>query len=323
MNRVIHRIHVAMLCCLGALAQAHASDATELMDFTHVRLALQYFVAPSQARLDEISGTSAAQHLKRHSDRTGYYPADATSRDITADLVREAPSDEVRRAVESLVAYASGDRDAQAGCFDTASAYLPDTMRPVAPLYATWGYDIGVAMDGHASLNFTHRHFLANPREIWFYCIHEVHHAGLTQVHRMPRIAGIATVAELLAFTRYATFLEGLAVHAARAARAEAHALADDRDYRALEDPPTLERILARYRDRIAFLESEVNRSLRDEHWAVVEEMSSGERLWYVVGAYMAATIQQKYGRSRLLQVTAEGPESFVAAYGAASASAM
>jgi hypothetical protein len=254
-------------------------------DFSHVRLAIQYFEAPGESVLSEIATTPAAIHLKHHSDRTGYYSAADTARSITNDLLAELPTQETLTAVGELVQYAEKSPDRQNACMEEAAAYLPDEAQPGHPLYITWGYDIGVAMDDRASLNFAHPHFLENREEVWFYCIHEVHHSGVMQIHPMPKISDIDTVRELYEFTRYATFLEGLAVHSARDARREARALEHDRDYLALEDAEGLEEIISDYWEKLSFLENEFGVPLSDAHWQVVEEMSSGDRLWYVTGA--------------------------------------
>ncbi len=315
MRAVIQRFVIATAFCLGASLMADPYDGAESFDFTHVDLAIRYHQAPSEDLLNEISESTAAIHLKRHSDRTGYYPADASPRDITDDLLAKSPTSETLQAVRELMLYAARNTGKQRECMATASSYLPDKAQPRNSLHVTWGYDIGVAMDDHASLNFIHPHFLTNHQEIWFYCIHEIHLSGVMQILPMPRIADIDTVRELYDFARYATFLEGLAVHSAKEARRVAGALSSDSDYLALADPAMLDRIVGAYGERLSYLQSEVDRPLLDEHWQVIEEMSSGERLWYVAGAAMAATIEEKRGRSDLLNVILQGPEAFFDAY--------
>jgi hypothetical protein len=285
-------------------------------DFSHVNLAIRYFDEPSEMLLEEIASTTAAVHLKRHSDHTGYYPSSVTSRDITTDLLNKIPAPDTLVAVRKLIQFAEKNPARQQSCFAEASAYLPGEAQPKNPLHITWGYDIGVAMDDHASLNFTHPHFLNDRKEIWFYCIHEVHHSGVMQIHPMPQIiSDIDTVQKLTDFIRYATFLEGLAVHAARDDRRKANALGQDRDYIALEDTEHLARLLTVYWQRLSFINREIGVPLSDVHWKVVEEMSSGDRLWYVAGAAMAAAIENSLGRAGLLEIIRQGPKAFFNAY--------
>ena len=158
--------------------------------------------------------------------------------------------------------------------------------------------------------------FWNDRKEIWFYCIHEVHHSGVMQIHPMPQIiSDIDTAQELTDFVRYATFLEGLAVHAARDARREAGALEQDRDYVALGDTENLAHVLTVYWQQLSFIDKEIGVPLSDVHWKLVEEMSSGDRLWYVAGAAMAAAIEDSLGRNGLLEIIRQGPDAFFNAY--------
>jgi hypothetical protein len=316
MRNVVTRLLVACGAYLvGHILNAAAANGPEGFDFTHVDLAIRYFENPSTALIEQISESDAARHLKRHSDRTGYYPADAAPRDITLDLLAKSPSPAALQAVRELTAYVKANPERQQACLTTASSYLPEQAQPTNPPHLTWGYDIGVAMDAHASLNVAHPHFLADRDELWFYCIHEVHHSGLMQIHPMPRVADIDTVLEVYEFVRYATFLEGLAVHAARETRRLQDALAGDPDYIALTDASELAQVMSAYRRKLESLRSEIGRPLGDEHWQVVEEMSSGKRLWYVAGAAMAASIEGASGRGDLLQLELLGPEAFFDAF--------
>ena len=43
--------------------------------------------------------------------------------------------------------------------------------------------------------------------------------------------------------------------------------------------------------------------------------MSSGDRLWYVAGAAMAAVIERNLGRDGLLEIVRQGPEAFFDTY--------
>ena len=206
---------------LAACTAPDPEPCTSCFDFSHVKLAIEYFDTPRDSLLADIAATPAALHLKRHSDRTGYYSADATPREITNDLVEKTPSPETLTAVRDLVHYADKNTARQKACVLEAAAYLPEEVGPSNPLYITWGYDIGVAMDDRASLNFTHTRFL---------------------------------------------------------------------------DSKVLDRIVGAYWKTLSFLKSKIGAPLNEAHWQVVEDMSSGDRLWYVAGAAMAAEIESHQG---------------------------
>lgn len=315
MRKALIIFFLVQVSLLAACKEPKLNLGTSCFDFAHIKLAMEYFDESRDILLAEIAATAAARHLKRHSDRTGYYSANATPLEITSDLLNKTPSQKTLNAVKALVHYAEENTAKQAACMQEAAAYLPEEVQPNHPLLITWGYDIGVAMDDRASLNFTHTHFLENRQEIWFYCIHEVHHTGVMQLHPMPKISDVDTVQELYEFTRYATFLEGTAVHAVRDSRREAGAFGQDQDYLALEDAKRLDQILVAYWKKLSSLETDIGLPLNDTHWQVLEDMSSGDRLWYVAGAAMAIEIESKRGRKGLLEVIREGPGSFFAAY--------
>lgn len=305
----------ALLLAVTSCTAENPAPLPDRFDFTHVELAIDFFESPEEGSPESIAATLAAQHLKNHSDRTGYYPAEFTTLDITNELLKVAPSPQLMANVKGLIDYAQSNPDRQKDCIAEAAAYLPADAQPKYPLYITWGYDIGVAMDERASLNFKHPHFLENPEEIWFYCIHEVHHTGVMQSKPMPAISSIATVEELYDFARYATWLEGLAVYAARDARRSAGADRLDRDYQVLDEPEKRERTVTAYWEKLALLENDFEAPLTDAHWQLIEDMSSGDRLWYVTGAVMAAEIDERLGRDRLLEITQRGPDAFYEAY--------
>jgi hypothetical protein len=48
---------------------------------------------------------------------------------------------------------------------------------------------------------------------------------------------------------------------------------------------------------------------------AVIERMSGGERLWYRVGARMAARLEQARGRSAMVTLVTQKPERLVPTY--------
>jgi len=54
---------------------------------------------------------------------------------------------------------------------------------------------------------------------------------------------------------------------------------------------------------------------LREEDWNKIGIFSDIKRLWYVVGAHMAKTIDQHLGRERLTSLISQPSENFIATY--------
>ena len=302
----------------GALLAAACTPQApeETFDFRHVDLALAYFETGDEALLEAMGETAAAAHLKAHSDMAGYYAPDATPGDITRALVEDRPSDVTRAAVDGLAAFVRDRPEMQTACLAEAGNYLPEWQGEPITLYATWGYDIGVASPVGVSLNLAHPHFLERPEEVWYYCTHEAHHAGVYRYHPVPAVAGIGTAGELAGLVRYLTFLEGTAVFAAHDIRARNGALEDDADYRALADPVAMEAISRRYNeilDGLAGMPPET--PLAEADWQVLDEMSRGDRLWYRHGARMAAAIHERCGPARFAAVIEAGHDAFFEIY--------
>jgi hypothetical protein len=207
------------------------------------------------------------------------------------------------------------NRDAQLRCRQEAAAYLPKDALSETVLYLTVGYDIGVAVSGEASLNLAHPHFLENEDEVWFYCVHEVHHAGFQKYHDLPVLADVQTTSDLAGLIRYLTTLEGLAVHAARKWRTEAGALQDDQDYVALLDPKSMDRYEEEFFSLYASLVEGSPRPLKERDWEILDRMSSGNRLWYRVGARIADRLERELGREMLIEMIRQGPDAFFGWY--------
>ena len=309
-------MRIVALIVLLVAAPLSSTELVESFDFEHVEMSLAYFAKQEDPVIQQIAESRATQHLLTHSQRTGYYPPETNGIELTKILLSNPIPTEAKLAtVETLVSYIRANRDRQASCLNEAKTYLPDTFAFANPLFITWGYDIGVSMDGAASINLAHDHFADNPEEVWFYCIHEMHHAGVTSYHPMTKIAEISSTQELFAFLRYSTFLEGTATYAAYDARERAGALRNDRDYVALTDKARMDRYRARYFEVYERMKSAPDRPLQEVDWQALEMFSDGDRLWYRVGAEMASAIDANLGRRKFRDIISQGPEAFFHAY--------
>ncbi len=75
----------------------------------------------------------------------------------------------------------------------------------------------------------------------------------------------------------------------------------------------------ALYFEDFHYLEGRGAQPADADAWAVIDRMSSGERLWYRVGARMAQRIEKASGRAALVELVKQGPASFLDAYRALS----
>ena len=261
----------------------------------------------------ELALQPATAHLLAHARNFDYDVPKDSARALVDSLLAPAPDRPVRIATcrESL-AFFTGPMLADPRWVGDALRYLPADFRFEGSLFLTFGYDIGVAYPPNASLNGASRRFEGHPRELLYYAIHELHHAGFMSLHPPLRFPDFKTCRDLLAAVRYHTQLEGMAVLAAWDRRRAENAIAGDGDYAALEDAGRMARDVADYFRDFDGLERRGDEPLDAEARAVVERMSGGERLWYRVGALMARRIEERLGRPALVDLVEDGPLRFI-----------
>jgi len=279
--------------------------------------ALQYVRSANPALLKELADLPAAAHLLNHARQFDY----EVPRDSAFSLVKSllAPSADLQSQAEEIersIAFFTGPLVDNPQWINDVLYYLPPGFHFHGSLFLTFGYDIGVALAPNASLNGANRHFDRNPRELLYYAIHELHHVGVNTYQPPPRIADIKTCADILRLVDYSTELEGLAVHAARPRRRAEQALLSDPDYVALESPEQMRILEQRYEEQYRYLKNRGEQPADAEAFAVIERMSSGDRLWYRVGAMMAERIEDKLGHEALVGLIAKPYPTLVQTYG-------
>lgn len=283
-------------------------------DAGFAQLTLGYLQTRDASDLKRLEDSAAAAHLLEHARNFDYDVPKGSPRALVAHLMLKANPERIANCRGAL-AYFTGPMLADPHWVNDTLRYLPNNFRFDGSLFLIFGYDIGVAYGHNASLNCAHPHFAAHPDELKYYAIHELHHVGFMSYQPPPRLADIKTCRDLLRLVEYSTQLEGMAVYAAYETRRQGHALDDDDDYVALQDGDRMQRSEKLYFDDLRFLEMRGNDSADDAAWAVITRMSSGERLWYRVGARMAQQIEKESGRGALIALIPQGPHAFLAAY--------
>ena len=312
---------IALVSLVVPVGGSSSLEPVSVFDFDFVDGALEYLATGDDATLQSVASSDAAMHLAVHASRVSLDGKEQSPREVTEGLLRpRREKAENAQAVRQLLSAVRQDARRQEACLSEVVAHLPEGSLTGARLYFTYGYDIGVAVSGNASLNLAHEHFLQDREEIWFYCVHELHHAGFQVFHDLPKLAELDTTSDLLGLVEYATQLEGTAVYAAWDWRERAGALAGDEDYRALLDNDLMARLEQEYFEIYDRLRSEPARPLVDSDWAILDRMSGGDRLWYRVGALMAAAIDTARGREELCRLVEAGPRAFIDAYRASCA---
>jgi hypothetical protein len=287
------------------------------IDTTFAWLALDFLETEDRELLQSISETDAAMHLAAHAQRVSLSgnapnPFELVEQILMSPSMSKINIEEIRARLSAI----ESDRASQLRCWNEAAAFLPGGALSGVVLYLTVGYDIGVALKGHASVNLVHPHFLENSlQELWFYVVHEIHHAGFQKYNPLLALAEIKTISNLVYLIQYLTHMEGFAVHAVRRWRTEEEALKSDSDYEALLNSERMDTYKREFFSIYNSLLDEGERPIEMQDLEILGRMSTGDRLWYRVGATMADFIEKTLGRELLIGTVSEGPEAFFRRY--------
>ena len=285
-------------------------------DATFALQAIEYLRTNDPKLAARMAESPAITHILHHARNFDYdVPKESRTALVSSLLGPQNQKAERSTICQGSLAYFSGSMLADPHWVNDAVRYLPADFRFHGTLFLTFGYDIGVAFAPNASLNCTHLHFANHQRELLYYAIHELHHVGFMSYQKPPKLADVKSCADLLKLVEYSTQMEGMAVLAAYQRRRDDHALADDPDYVALEDAKRMQADLASYFKDYDYLKGRGAQPADADAWAVIDRMSSRERLWYRVGAYMAQRIEASKGRAALVALVKRDPTQFMATY--------
>jgi hypothetical protein len=286
-----------------------------IYDFTFAELAIKYLDTSDTVYLDELSKCDAARHIFNHAIKFNYSVPKDSPRSLIKYLL--SPVEEKRRILPEFKLNLQFARDSIAGTGIVPKeclAFLPKGFEFKNPtcLFFTFGYDLGVVYAGNASINLANPHYLKSMREIRYYSIHELHHAGFVTLRNnfMPSL-NISKYKEMARLIEYYTQMEGMAVYAAVGIREKEHALADDNDYVVLNDSALMKTYVKEFFDIYFHFKNNPDGTITDADWDKLSILSDGKRLWYRVGALMAQTIDRKFGRKKLVSLIKEPSESF------------
>ena len=283
--------------------------------------AIEYSRSSDPNLIERMADSPALEHILNHARNFDYDVPKESRTALVLTLLGPPNQRAERNAVcRRSLEYFFGPMLSDPHWINDALAYLPADFRYQGTLFLTFGYDIGVAFAPNASLNCMHSHFANHPRELLYYAIHELHHVGFMAYQKPPKLTDLRSCGDLLSLVEYSTQLEGMAVLAAYQRRRAEHALWGDSDYVALEDEKRVQADLTSYFKDYDYLKSRRTQLADRDAWSVIDRMSSGERLWYRVGAYMAQRIEASKGRAVLVALVKQGPGEFMASYESLSA---
>ncbi|MDR0437567.1 MAG: hypothetical protein LBH22_04605 [Bacteroidales bacterium] len=285
-------------------------------DFSFAELALEYFETNDPAYLQKIAELKATEHLFNHSKCFGYDVPNDSKIELVTYLLSSMDSQEKLERFKRNLDFAKKNIAETGITQQIVSQFLPEDFEFSSSLFFTYGYDLGVAYGKNASLNLAHPYFLENMNELKYYAIHELHHAGFLTLknNTMPSL-DITNYGEMAQLIEYLTHLEGMATYAPLEIRKHENAINVDDDYVALQDSVRMKEHEKEFFDIYFHFKNNPDSILTEEDWYKIYTLSDGKRLWYIVGANIAQTIDQKLGREKLTGLIPESSENFITTY--------
>jgi len=286
-------------------------------DFTFVDFAIKFLETGDAEYLGKISESKAAGHIFSHAQRFNPSMLLDSPMELATNLL--TPVDKHREKLPQVIRnidYAKKHIASTGIAEKIALQCLPKGFAFSGSIFFTFGYDIGVAYGENCSLNLAHPIFSENMDEMKYYAIHELHHAGFIAVKNgyMPSFE-ISTRREMAYIIEYLTHLEGMGTYAPFGIREHENALNSDGDYIALQNLSQLDGLTDEYFEIYKYFADNPSEALIEADWQKVEILSDAKRLWYIVGAHMAKTIDQRLGREKLTDLICEPSINFIATY--------
>lgn len=286
-------------------------------DFSFPHLAINYLEKKDSAYLVKIAELNTIDHILNHAKKFNYNVPKSSGIELASFLL--SPPGEKAKLLEAYKKNLQYAKDSIAGtdlAQKTCLKYLPKGFTYASSLFFTFGYDLGVVYGKNASLNLAHPHYISNHKEIKYYSIHELHHAGFVTLKNevMPDL-DIKTYREMAELIEYYTHLEGMGTYAPLELRQNDKAMNTDADYIALQDTALMLLYEQEYFEIYFHFKDNPDNVLTDADWEKISALSNGKRLWYRIGAKMAGDIDKKLGRNKLTSLIPGNSENFFNEY--------
>ncbi len=192
--------------------------------------------------------------------------------------------------------------------------YLPTGHIFDVTVYLNLGYD-NIAYGKDVALNLNYKPFNEDHREVVYYLMHELAHAGYLRYHKMVDLATPKTRRDLASNVMFLTHLEGMGVLTPIRLRSEEGWFLDP-DYIALGDPVERKLRVLTFFEKLGNLLREPDREIGSSDLSIYDQFSGRPlRLWYVAGCHMAQRIEEKSGVTVLRELVRKGSIAFFEAY--------
>ena len=285
------------------------------IDFSFIGQVLDFLENPSESIPKELTAHKAAQDVHAHALR--FHNTDLDINDFWTNILRGESNkgDKHHNEIQDCIKYIKSKDSDFYEAFDEITEYLPRNLKLDCKLYLMVGYDIGIVSEGNAFLNVGHPFYHKNKRELLYLSMHELHHVGYAYYHPIYSLEEIKTTADLLRIIKHSTHLEGLAVYTPLKRRLREIGIVHEDYITIVTNHEEKSKRVTEFFQILKDLECTPERVITKEDFELLERMSGGSRLWYITGAHMAQTIDEKLGRDTLIQTIINGADNFFEAY--------
>jgi hypothetical protein len=219
------------------------------------------------------------------------------------------------RAANPLLALGRDFKDSE-GAFNAKAiahlcSFLPEGVKPLETTvyFAAEQTTSGIAVEGEIVLNIRNQQILNM-------IVHESYHIGFNSARGDP--GPVDREVDPVGWIAIGLQNEGMATYVAFRAL-DMYPAPEMKDYQMLTDPSARKRLRRRLNSLFAKAKSYTSERLQRTAWRIGVQ----ERAHYVVGAFMAQTIDERLGRQALTGTISEGPRSFIDRYNALAADDM
>jgi len=198
-------------------------------------------------------------------------------------------------------------------------SYLPSDTKINATIYLASFIFLGkdkpqfvptaFVYEGNSCLNVTSTSWKSNIDNPVHEIVHEIYHTGYSQHQSTVPLEEEMTTQQLFSHILWQLHNEGLATYVTYKVLNEFPS--EEKDYDLLENPSEVARLFENVRNLIQDVRSKPPSDVKDD----VIKVGISERGFYIAGAYMVQTIDEKLGKNALIESVIEGPKHFLDTY--------
>jgi len=163
--------------------------------------------------------------------------------------------------------------------------------------------------DANTCLNATSTHWKFNVDNVVHLMLHEIYHCGYSTHQSKVPLEEKMTTQKLLDHICWQLHNEGLATYISY--KSNPSFPGEEEDYNLLEKPDEVNRLLGNLKQLIDDVKNKSPEEVQDN----VIQIGITERAFYVIGARMTQIIEEKLGKSALIESVKKGPKQFIDTY--------